>query len=137
MKQLLPLFLIAVVLGCPIWCPAGACGNPTTSPDAKQDCGHCCPHCAHKKPSETSNHNPACPSDDQSPGPSQCFCSGAVLGTVDDEPVVAETEFTLLAALILVNAGACRLSRAAPFELERRHPTLSGRDIRCLFMSFL
>jgi hypothetical protein len=134
MKPVLHLFLIVVVLGCPMWCPAGACAYSCSCGIIEHQERPCCSHCAKSQQQESTD--PDAPrSDDPLEAPCQCFCSGAVIGSLGEDPLPAELGFF---AVEIPAPELNSLHSPGQHRSLRRLPGISsGREVRCLIMSFL
>lgn len=135
MKLFLHLFLIAVVVGCPLWCPAGLCDAPASAGGERIETSRCCRHCSPGESSERSgrsSNRPAEPSD----CPCQCFCSHAVLGTLGDGPLVVDLPTAPFDAPPVASVALLRPVRDSFGEIPPP-PLLTGRDRLVLYMSLL
>lgn len=130
------LFLIGMTAGCPLMCqaaPALASGGQDAA--ATQSC---CPACQQQVTHGALPDGPR-PSGDRSPsGQCQCLCGGAVTVTADELPR-AEVERFVSALYTLPGMAVAAITpepgRSYPPPGAARPP--SGREIRCLFCTFL
>jgi hypothetical protein len=142
MHRTLHLLLALLILGCPLWCKAGACSVVDACCDhgvaVAETCheGQCGRNCfdGHE---DGSNPLPPTPPQDSPCGKCQCICSGALVEHGD--PAVDQlTEMPLDSVLVASDLIAATLfrqdARSMQSPCERSSP---GRNLCILHSSFL
>jgi len=132
-RQIVRLLLIADVLICPFWCPArafsaGGCNARSVQSTPQRHA--CCPAC------DPIDDLPSAPTDPDKRPPCQCFCSKAIVGKLADDVSIDP-----LAGFVAALAPAVLVAIAPPAVDAHADPSSdfasSGRELRCLYVSFL
>ena len=128
------LVLMAVVLGCPVWCPMTNCCGAKSARDEGQAARGCCPHCTVGDPCDSEN-SPALPVGGSGDHPCQCFCSKAVIGKIADDAAPTRS----VPGLPMDATAKAETADRQVVAIDAASPglSLSGRDICCRNMRFL